>query len=148
MFESIVSYCQYWWDLVINYYQVNPFIFVGMYSVKSVIFWWTVILIVQRALKRQWDSLPGLVLLNVSTNVSPWVYVWVCGKNQPFWYPYMVYFVGGWGVCYLAWDVNRRLKLHQEKSAGTVTPSSSQESVDSGAIKATNASDPGTGGVA
>ncbi len=85
-----------------------------MYSVKSVIFWWTVALIIKNIVRRNWDVISGLVLLNVSTNVSPWVYVWICGENHPWWYPYMVYFVGGWGLCYLAWDIRRRLKAMQE----------------------------------
>lgn len=117
MFEQLSIEAARYWDLLINYYQVNPFIFIAMYSIKSVIFWWTVILIVKRAIQRKWDSLPPLVLLNVSTNVSPWVYVWICGRNQPFWYPYMVYFVGGWGLCYLTWEVRRRYLEHVSPSA-------------------------------
>lgn len=114
MIDFVINYLaqtwNYWWDLCLNYYQVNPFIFIAMYSTKSVIFWWTIALIVKHCFKREWNSLPPLVLLNVTTNVSPWVYIWICGRNQPWWYPYMVYFVGGWGCCYLAWEIRRRLQ--------------------------------------
>lgn len=35
----------------------------------------------------------------------------------------MVYFVGGWGLCYLAWDIRRRLKVVQEGTAQPGLPS-------------------------
>ncbi len=103
----------YYWDMCVNYYHVNPYIFITMYAVKSVIFWWTIALIVKRALRREWGRLTGLFLLNVSTNVSPWVYVWICGDNHPWWYEYMMYFVGGWGAVALAFDVRRRLRAKE-----------------------------------
>lgn len=109
--------------MLTNYYKVNPWIFMIMYSVKSVIFWWTVALIIKNIIRRNWNVISGLVLLNVSTNVSPWVYVWICGENHPWWYSYMVYFVGGWGLCYLAWDIRRRLKVVQEGTAQPGLPS-------------------------
>lgn len=103
------------WDSCINYYKVNPVIFLTVYTVKTFLWGWTLIIIVKKAIKREWNTLPGLVILNVSINISPWVYVWVCGENLPFWYSYMVYFVGGWALCYLLWDVWRRVKEHDRK---------------------------------
>ncbi len=100
----------YWWDQLLNHYQVNPLVFIVMYSAKSVVYWWTVVLIVQRARRRDWDSLPGLVLLNVSTNVSPWAYVGLCGRNLPGWYPYMVYALAAYGLAWLVWYVRRKLR--------------------------------------
>lgn len=102
----------FWWDQLLNHYRVNPLIFVVMYSVKSVIYWYTVFLIVQRVRRRDWDSLPGLILLNVTTNVSPWVYVWAFGRNLPAWYPYMVYWMAGWGVVYLVLQVRKKLRQY------------------------------------
>ncbi|MBQ7529020.1 hypothetical protein IJT10_03850, partial [bacterium] len=99
--ELVSEFVSYWWNLCVNYYEVNPVIFITMYSIKSIIFWWTILAIVKRALKREWGKIPALVILNVSTNVSPWVYIWIFGKNLPFWYKYMVYFIGGWAVVYL-----------------------------------------------
>ncbi len=110
MLQDLVGLWTYWWDQLLNYYRVNPLVFVVMYSAKSVVFWWTVVLIVQRARRRDWDSLPGLVLLNVSTNVSPWVYVWFCGRNLPGWYPYMVYALAAYGLGWLVWYVRRKLR--------------------------------------
>ena len=93
--DFISNFVAYWWDLCINYYKVNPVIFITMYSIKSVIFWWTIIYIVKLALAKKWNVIPGWVFLNVSTNVSPWVYIWIFGDHLPFWYSYMVYFIGG-----------------------------------------------------
>ena len=100
-----------------------------MYSIKSVIFWWTIIYIVKLALAKKWNTIPGWVFLNVSTNVSPWVYIWICGENLPFWYSYMVYFIGGWAICYLIWDVRRRLREHEqgENAAEQVTDKADSE---------------------
>ena len=30
----------------------------------------------------------------------------------------MVYFIGGWAICYLIWDVRRRLNEHEKKEEG------------------------------
>lgn len=113
--DFISGFVAHWWDLCLNYYKVNPVIFITMYSIKSVIFWWTIIYIVKLALAKKWNTIPGWVFLNVSTNVSPWVYIWICGENLPFWYSYMVYFIGGWAICYLIWDVRRRLREHEKE---------------------------------
>ena len=112
--DFITDFIAHWWDLCINYYKVNPVIFISMYSVKSVIFWWTIIYIVKLAINRKWNSIPGWVFVNVSTNVSPWVYIWIYGENLPFWYSYMVYFIGGWAICYLICDVRRRVLEHEK----------------------------------
>lgn len=126
--DFITDFIAHWWDLCINYYKVNPVIFISMYSVKSVIFWWTIIYIVKLAINRKWNSIPGWVFVNVSTNVSPWIYIWIYGENLPFWYSYMVYFIGGWAICYLIWDVRRRVLEHEKqqkeataKADGTVS---------------------------
>ena len=112
------DFIEHWWDLCVNHYKVNPYIFISMYSVKSVIFWWTMIIIGKNIIKRNWNVLPGWVMLNVSTNVSPWVYIWIYGENLPFWYSYMVYFIGGWAICYLLWDIYRRIKALDAKKDG------------------------------
>ena len=116
--EFISEFLGYWWNLCTDYYRVNPVLFITMYSIKSVIFWWTIIYIVKLVLQKKWNSIPFWVFLNVSTNVSPWVYIWICGENLPFRYSYMVYFVGGWALCYLVWDVRRRLKEQAALAAG------------------------------
>lgn len=102
----------FWWDQLLNHYRVNPFIFVVMYGIKSVIFWYLVFVIVLKARRRQWDSLPGLILLNVTVNISPWVYVWLYGRNLPGWYPYMVYWLAGWGLVALTLEVRRKLRQY------------------------------------
>lgn len=112
----------FWWDQLLNHYGVNPLIFVVMYSVKSVIYWYTVFLIVQRVRRRDWDSLPGLILLNVTTNVAPWVYVWAFGRNLPGWYPYMVYWMAGWGLVYLVLQVRKKLRQYAGVDPPTTAP--------------------------
>ncbi len=101
---------QEYWYLCVNYYHVDPVIFLTMYVTKSIIFFWLLAVIVKRVMRRQWNSLVWLVLLNICIDVAPWVYVWICGDNQPWWYPYMVYCVAGWGLVALFFDVKRRLR--------------------------------------
>ena len=112
------------WDLCVNYYHVDPVIFLVLYIVKSVIFWWLTAVILKRALKRQWDGLALLVTVNAAVDVVPWVYVWIWGDNHPWWYQYMVYFVGGWGFVGVYLDIRRKTKkrdaqLLQENSAAS-----------------------------
>ena len=103
-----------------NYHRVNPLVFLSLYAVKTVTFWWFVVLIVQRARQRRWDSIPGLVLATMAFNVLPWLYVWLCGENLPRWYPLVVYYFGGYGLIYLAWYV--RKKLRELPDPGPVLP--------------------------
>lgn len=98
------------WDLCVNYYHVDPVIFLVLYIVKSVIFWWLTAVILKRALKRQWDGLALLVTVNAAVDVVPWVYVWIWGDNHPWWYQYMVYFIGGWGFVGVYLDIRRKTK--------------------------------------
>jgi len=107
-----MSQWNYWWDQLLYHYQVNPLVFVVMYACKSVVFWWLVIRIVLEARRRHWEPIPGLILSNVAVNVSPWVYVWIFGRNLPAWYPYMVYFLAGWGLVYLVMHVRKKLRQH------------------------------------
>lgn len=100
-----------WWNLLVDHYQVSPLVFGLMYGFKTVALGWLLVLIVQRARRQRWDALPALVVASLGVNVSPWVYVWLFGRNLPDWYPWIVYGLAGWGLAALALHVRRR--LHQ-----------------------------------
>lgn len=109
----------YFWDACVNYYHVDPIIFLVMYIVKSIIFWWLMTVILRRALRRQWDGLFFLITINAIVDVVPWVYVWIFGDNHPWWYQYMVYIVGGWGFIGIFLDIHRKRKKQEaEQLAG------------------------------
>lgn len=100
-----------WWNLLVDHYQVNPLVFGAMYGVKTVALGWLLVLIVRRARRQRWDALPVLLVASLGFNVSPWVYVWLFGRNLPDWYPWIVYGLAGWGLIALVLHVRRR--LHQ-----------------------------------
>lgn len=111
MFENFGQHWGYWWDLLQNYYKINPYIFLITYVVKNIVFWWLVAVIVMRIRKRDWNSVTVLIPLNAAIDVLPWVYVWIWGENEPWWYPYMVIFIGAWGFVCLLWHIWQ--KLHE-----------------------------------
>jgi hypothetical protein len=98
-----------WMDLLVRHYHVNPFIFLGLYGFKSVVWWWTMIAMGALALRRAWGRIPPLLLLNVTTNVSPYAYVYFFGRNLPWWFPYLLASMAGGAVIYLGLQLYLRL---------------------------------------
>lgn len=97
------------WYLCVDYYHVDPIIFLSLYIPKSFIYWWTIFRIVACLRSRQNHRVPALVVLNVTTNISPWVYVYVFGDNLPWWYPLWFVAVLGLTLIYLGRTVRKRM---------------------------------------
>ncbi len=100
------AWIEKWWNLSIDYYHVNPIIFLSLYIPKSFIYWWTIFRIVGCLRRKETHKVPGLVLLNVTTNISPWVYIYICGDNLPWYYP--LWFVAV--IVFTFWFLRRNVK--------------------------------------
>lgn len=92
-----------------DYYHVNPIIFLSLYIPKSFIYWWTIFRILACLRKKQTGPVPGLILLNVSTNLSPWLYVYFFGENLPWFYPLWFVAMIGFAVFVLYRTVKKKL---------------------------------------
>jgi len=98
------------WNHLTLYYQVDPLVFAALYALKSVVFCWTLARIVGLVRRRHFQPIPGLALLNLSSTLSPWTYVWVFGRNLPVWYPAWLGAIVLLGLGWLAWSVRSRLR--------------------------------------
>lgn len=98
-----------------DYYHVNPVIFLSLYVPKSFIYWWTIFRILAHLRKGETGRVPALILLNVTTNLSPWLYVYFCGDNLPWFYPLWFVAMIGFAFFVLYRTVKKKLTTPPSK---------------------------------
>lgn len=120
------------WNQCVVFYHVDPVIFLVTYIIKNIIFWWLTAYIVRRIIRRQWDGLALLVTINALVDVIPWVYVWIWGDNHPWWYPYMVYAIGGWSFVGIYLDAKQKTKKREQELAQQRATATAPDTVQPG----------------
>lgn len=110
MLPELTMWLGGWWDQLLHHHRVNPLLFLGIFAVKSPLWWWTLFLIVGRARRQQWSRLPGLILANVLLNSSPWVYVYLVGRNLPGWYGALLLAWVGMAMLWVVFELRKRLR--------------------------------------
>jgi hypothetical protein len=108
--SELSAWWTFCWNHLTHYYQVDPLVFVALYALKSVVFFWTLARIVALVRRRCFQPIPALALLNLSSTLSPWTYVWLCGRNLPEWYTAWLGVVLVFGLGWLVWSVCLQLR--------------------------------------
>lgn len=96
---------------LIREHGVDPYVFLGIYLAKSVVYYYTVYRVVSAVRRRHWETVPFWVLVNVTTNLSPWVYVYIYGRNLPWWFHLCFLSVLVYTAIFLGWEIRRRLPV-------------------------------------
>ncbi len=110
MSSDLSAWWTFCWNHLTHYYQVDPLVFAALYALKSVVFCWTLARIVTLVRRRCFQPIPALALLNLSSTLSPWAYVWVFGRNLPDWYTAWLGGILVLGLGWLVWSVRLRLR--------------------------------------
>jgi len=98
-----------WYEHCVVYHGVNPGIFVSLYLAKSVVYYYFLYRVVRSIRRRHWAPVPSWILICIVVNMTPWIYVYLYGRNIPNWFHGLFAAALASTAAFLGWQLKRKL---------------------------------------
>jgi hypothetical protein len=110
MFEYIISKINEISAMARDYYHINPTIFIIIYLVSVPLFYYSLFRTIWALTKKLGNEIMLWSAIFLCANIAPFLYVFIFGRNIPWWVYGIIAILIGLGVMSLILKVRKKIK--------------------------------------